>query len=189
MPNYLLINIDLCLSLHSITQPFSLSTGCIITYLTKLLGDHGINCIGFSTDINPHANLCTQQTANQNSIGNIEVVRCDFAAPLQENLRGKVDVLLFNPPYVPTPNHEVGGTNIAASWAGGEDGRLVIDRFLPTISILLSKSGVCYMVLVQDNKPKDLCKILKNRYHLSMSVIKRHKARNEQLMIAKIVNI
>ena len=163
--------------------------GCIITYLSKLLEDIGMNIIGFATDINPYANLCTSRTARQNNVQNIEVVRCDFAAPMKEKLEGKVDVLIFNPPYVPTPNDEVGSDDIAASWAGGDDGRVVIDRFLPYISTLLSKSGVFYMVLVQENKPQNICRILKDSHRLSMSIVKRYKARNEHLMIVKIVRM
>ena len=41
---------------------------------------------------------------------------------VERRLEGNVDLLLFNPPYVPTPSIEVGGTGIEAAWAGGEDG-------------------------------------------------------------------
>lgn len=41
---------------------------------------------------------------------------------VERRLVGNVDLLLFNPPYVPTPSSEVGGTGIEAAWAGGEDG-------------------------------------------------------------------
>jgi release factor glutamine methyltransferase len=69
-------------------------------------------------------------------------------------MAGKVDMLLFNPPYVVTPDEEVERKDIAAAWAGGKDGRLVIDRLLPIIPTLLSDGGVAYMVVIPENKPQ-----------------------------------
>ena len=72
-------------------------------------------------------------------------------------LAGKVDVILFNPPYVPTPDDEVGGNGIEASWAGGKDGRVVLDKALPQIARLLSwPNGAAYIITVDDNMPEEL---------------------------------
>lgn len=63
----------------------------------------------------------------------MEVVVTDFTSGL--DLNGKVDILLFNPPYVPTESSEIFGTGIEASWAGGVDGREVINRFLLSLDV------------------------------------------------------
>ncbi|KAG6371668.1 hypothetical protein JVT61DRAFT_9383 [Boletus reticuloceps] len=56
-------------------------------------------------------------------------------------LRRSVDIILFNPPYVPTDReesvHAQGSAGIAGSWAGGLDGMEVTNRFLDNV-------GVCH---------------------------------------------
>jgi release factor glutamine methyltransferase len=102
------------------------------------------------------------------------VVLTDLVSGLEQQLAGRVDVLLFNPPYVPSPPEEVrareahtpargltppaqvGGPRLSAAWAGGLHGRVVIDRFLPRVPALLAPGGTLYMVAVSENGVPDL---------------------------------
>lgn len=98
-----------------------------------------------------------------------EAVNGDLLLPLLPRLEGKVDILLFNAPYVPTPDEEIPSLKdalevskqrllkagdapktaglttaknkdlLAAAWAGGDRGRLVTDRMLPLLVRCLSK--------------------------------------------------
>ncbi|RLN53341.1 hypothetical protein BBJ29_008985 [Phytophthora kernoviae] len=113
-----------------------------------------------ATDINPLAAGVAQQTARTNGVETFDIVRTDLLSCYEPRIQGTVDVLLFNPPYVPTPSEEVGSIGIEAAWAGGLHGREVIDRLLPRIKTLLSPRGVFYMVVVIENKPDEIADIL-----------------------------
>lgn len=76
--------------------------------------------------------LCTAILSNQ---VRLEAIPSDLFSAVEDEFMGQVDVLIFNPPYVPTESDEIRGTGIEISWAGGVDGREVIDRFLPNISV------------------------------------------------------
>eukprot|EP01133_Synstelium_polycarpum_P005755 gene5755-6662_t len=104
-------------------------SGFVITYMARTLG--GGDCYFMATDINPLAAHVTQRTSLHNNVS-IDIVNTSFLRGLDRVL-GNVDVLLFNPPYVPTPTEEIAQGGIAASWAGGIDGREVIDLLLPQI--------------------------------------------------------
>lgn len=85
----------------------------------------------------------------------IELIRTDLCAGLDHRLAGAVDILLFNPPYVPTPDDEIAlGDSLAAAWAGGWKGRRVVDRFLPLVPTLLSPSGQFFLIAVRENDPQ-----------------------------------
>ena len=112
--------------------------------------------------MNPDAVEATKATLEAHGVGgaSAEVLQCDLFGPLKEKLRSEVDLLLFNPPYVLTPSEEVGRGGIAAAWAGGIDGREVLDRMLPDVGDMLSPGGTFLLLLLEQNKPKEVASIL-----------------------------
>ena len=123
-----------------------------------------------------------------NSVGVIDVIRTDLVSSLSHQLAFKVDILLFNPPYVPTPEEEIGGDGISAAWAGGKDGRVVIDRFLPMVKHLLTpRKGRLYLVLVKENRPDEISEYFQNQ-GMTAQIINHRKARNERLSIMLVTN-
>lgn len=127
-------------------------SGCVITYFTNLLRNaKGRKVLAFATDLNIDALHMTQLTANNNNVrlicelddrlmrlftqAKVECVRTCFLAALEGRLHQSIDILIFNPPYVPSELEELGSSGIEAAWAGGKDGREVIDQFLPKLPV------------------------------------------------------
>ena len=140
----------------------------------------------YVTDVNHNALRIAQEIAVVNGVGPLHAHACDLATDLVQILKQQVDILLFNPPYVPTPDDEVGTTGIEASWAGGLDGRRVVDRAIPQIHQLLKKpTGIAFLITVDDNKPVEM-KAMFARLGLEMIPWVRRKARNEYLSVQRI---
>ncbi|CAM9962415.1 unnamed protein product [Chrysoparadoxa australica] len=138
-------------------------SGVVITSLALLLSKSDPPChpLYLAIDLNANAAQATMRTAEASKVVSLEAVCGDLFSPLQQRLCGAIDVLIFNPPYVPTPPEEVGSTGIEAAWAGrGERGREVIDRVLPQVSAMLSSKGVFYLVVVQENDPADIIQVM-----------------------------
>jgi HemK-related putative methylase len=70
-------------------------------------------------DINPHAVRATRERG-------VEVIRSDLFG----GIRGKFDLIIFNPPYLPTERAERSDQWINYALDGGESGRETIGRFL-----------------------------------------------------------
>ncbi len=167
-------------------------TGVGIVYLTKqlLLLQSSVEC--HVTDINPDAIRIMVATAEANHIPSscLHTHQCDLATPLLVSEQGSIDVILFNPPYVPTPDEDVGSTSIQASWAGGTDGRIVLDRAFPQIKQLLSyPHGIAFIIVVDDNKPYQIHQLLQQQYSLHVQPLVRRKQRNEFLTLLQITHI
>jgi len=81
-----------------------------------------------ATDINPYAVKCTK-------LNGIDVIRAD----LFDGIRGKFDLIVFNPPYLPSEKKI--GDWLDFAWDGGEDGRETINRFLRQVKNHLTENG------------------------------------------------
>ena len=136
-----------------------------------------------AVDLNPAAASVSRRTAANNHLFHYEVINADLLAPLTTRLRSRVDVLIFNPPYVVTPAEEVVDGGLTASWAGGPRGRQVTDRLLPLVSDMLARpNGVFYLVTIPENDPEEIGDILKGQGLVGEVVLKR-RAGPERLAI------
>lgn len=102
-----------------------------------------------ASDINPHALKCARHTAGLNEIKNMRILKSD----LFERVEGKFDLILFNPPYLPTEPSEP-KDNLAKSWDGGNDGRLLIERFIAEVYNFLNRGGKVQLVQSSLSNPE-----------------------------------
>ncbi|KAL4425153.1 hypothetical protein ABPG77_008258 [Micractinium sp. CCAP 211/92] len=136
-------------------------SGYVVCSLALLLRQAGAAAQLLATDVNPLAAAATAETlAAHEMLDRVDVVLTDLASSLLPSIAGLVDVLVFNPPYVPTPDEEVERGGIAAAWAGGERGRRVTDRLLPLVPALLSPRGEMFLVAVHENDPRELMRLM-----------------------------
>ncbi len=83
-----------------------------------------------ATDINPHAVCAAKQKG-------VEVVRTDLA----RGLRGPFDLVIFNPPYLPTLDEEKIDDWLEYALDGGRNGRVVIERLANEAGRVLAPGG------------------------------------------------
>ncbi|XP_041638261.1 methyltransferase N6AMT1 [Cheilinus undulatus] len=131
-------------------------SGVVSAFLASVIGP---SALYLCTDVNPAAAECTAKTASCNSVS-LQPVITSLVDSFLPRLSGKVDILLFNPPYVVTPSEEVGSRGIEAAWAGGKRGREVTDRFLPLVAQLLSSKGIFYLITIAENDPEEIICLL-----------------------------
>jgi len=107
-------------------------SGIVTAAMMRDAPEHGYA----ATDISPHAVICAR--ANR-----VPIVRAD----LFSGIKGRFDLIVFNPPYLPTaPAERVDGW-LDYAWNGGDDGRAVIDRFLGQASAFLTDRGSILLLL------------------------------------------
>ncbi|KAF8342884.1 S-adenosyl-L-methionine-dependent methyltransferase [Cantharellus anzutake] len=165
-------------------------SGCVSTFLASILGRS--NCLYLCTDINPRAASCAYRTGLQNNIL-LDPLNASFADPLLRRLSESIDILIFNPPYVPTESLEVlqaqQERNISSAWAGGIDGMEVTNKFLPMVADLLSSGGRFYLVGVAPNKVSEIISQMSKQYSLGCEVVLQRRAGREHLHVLKFTRI
>ncbi|KAK3694732.1 hypothetical protein B0T22DRAFT_79948 [Podospora appendiculata] len=155
-------------------------SGVVIAFLTAhaqtILGTRHVLACG--VDVNRFACAATVGTATKaikeagGSAGAgwfLDAVQGDLVTPLRA---GVVDVLVFNPPYVPTDElprvpvpvesepamttFEEESQLLALSYAGGRDGMETTDRLLAALPTALSARGCAYVLLCAQNRPDEV---------------------------------
>ncbi|CAG2121554.1 unnamed protein product, partial [Medioppia subpectinata] len=153
------------------------------TSVAKTFGPN--NCLYLATDINEKALLTTRKCGSVNGVNDcVQLVSTDLTEAINHRLHHCIDLLVFNPPYVPTPTQEVGAGDISSSWAGGVDGRQVIDRFLPTVPSLLTPNGLLYLIVVKENKISEICDAMK-AMDFEMTIVLERKSGPEHLSVLR----
>ncbi|XP_054290288.1 methyltransferase N6AMT1-like [Macrosteles quadrilineatus] len=156
-------------------------SGVIITALANVLRTSAF-CLAI--DINNSACAVTKETSTLNSV-EVDVVQGDLLSCVKAC--GVIDVLIFNPPYVVTPDDEIAGS-IQRSWAGGANGRLVIDRLIEQMNPHLSPKSFFYLVLIKENNPEEVLVNMMEKGFTGKQ-LKFRKVRGEQLSVFRFTKI
>ena len=167
-------------------------SGVVLAFVTAnastIFGRPDILSLG--TDLNIFACQATSSTVNRAIRDQVQhnkdgfpgtaphflgAVNTDLTSAL---LPSQVDVLIFNPPYVPAPMpnlsdsalHHIGTGHmtgseafdrdshlLSLSYAGGEDGMEVTNKLLEQLpDVLTPERGVAYVLLCAQNKPQEI---------------------------------
>lgn len=100
---------------------------------------------------------------------------------LFENVKGRFDVIVFNPPYVPSDDIKWIETD------GGKKGREIIDAFLDQLSKHLNPGGECYLLQTSLNGVTTTQTKL-TKLGLKGIVVARKKISFEELLVWKITH-
>lgn len=158
-----------------------IGTGCGVIALKCASLGANVVC----TDINPYAVALTKRNYNRNKSfikGRFEVRKSDIFSAIKDS--EKFDVIIFNPPYLPTKKNElVGGSgwfDIATD--GGIDGLRITKRFIEELNKYLSNNGKAYFVLssLSNIKKIDLY-LFKNR--LKGKIVSSYRFNDETISV------
>ncbi|MFA6332642.1 MAG: HemK2/MTQ2 family protein methyltransferase [Methanoregula sp.] len=127
-----------------------------------------------ATDINPHAVICAHKAG-------VDVVRTD----LVEAIRGRFDLILFNPPYLPTEPHERIDDWLEYALDGGKTGRATIERFAADAGRVLAPRGRI-LLLVSSLTGLDEVKELFQTVRYTVDVIRQERVEDEMLYVLRI---
>lgn len=167
--------------------------------MSKAVSSFLPNSFVLSTDVNPLAALRTLRTlsssCNNSKTDRNDIILTDLFTAFNPKVTN-FEVIIFNPPYVPTDEAELeralSTRDISASWAGGpRSGRHVIDLFLKGLSTIIDKRSryIVYLVLLEENHPDDVIRLAKEQCEfVDSSVVLKRRAGIETLYIVRFTS-
>jgi release factor glutamine methyltransferase len=148
--------------------------GCGSGIVSIFCSSIGAKCT--AADINPQAVKTAKENAGLNGFEKeIEVIESD----LFENIKGKYDIIFFNPPYYPKEP----ANDFEKAFNAGNDYR-ILKEFASCVGEHLKEEGIIYLIISSDINPAEF-KIIFAAKGLSIEVIKEHKKFFETFYIIK----
>ena len=148
----------------TIVSELGVGSGIVTTFMMQ----HSIpnrRSLYLGLDINPWALEASITTAKDNHIDRgvyLDLIQSNLFSALRNN---QIDLLIFNPPYVPseavptTPGDNIdSGAWLDLALEGGEDGMEVTKLVLNQLSSILSANGVAYILFCARNRPEFIVK-------------------------------
>jgi len=127
-----------------------------------------------AVDINPHAVIAARDAGT-------DVILTDLLA----GIRGPFDLVLFNPPYLPTRPEERIDDWLEYALDGGESGRSVIERFAGDVGAVLAPGG---RILLLISSLTGLAEVrdLFCRAGYTVSIVRQQPVEGELLYVLKM---
>lgn len=165
-------------------------SGVVIAFLAahaeSILGQEDVLTLGI--DVNASACAATTETVSKaiseqgSSALYLGSVCGDLGSALVD---GSVDVLVFNPPYVPseelptlpsagvdvTRTFEADSHLLSLSYAGGVDGMETTYRLLKDLPGVLSGRGLAYVLLCAQNKPEEVKDFVRSILRMNVETV------------------
>ena len=172
-------------------SPLALEVGTGSGVVLAFLAAHSIHIFGRSdvatigVDVNEFAARATTETV-VNAIAGVKEAKSSpgsFTDCVVGNLTtaikpASVDVLIFNPPYVPTesvpsiPVNTAGAASgesfardshlLSLSTDGGVDGMEITNQLLTQLPEILTERGIAYILLCAGNKPEEVMRTIRS---------------------------
>ncbi|WP_292378958.1 HemK2/MTQ2 family protein methyltransferase [Methanosarcina sp. UBA289] len=149
-------------------------SGFVSTVLLENLKDIRL----VATEINPNAATCAKTNG-------VEVIRTDLFKGLKSrDPETHFDLILFNPPYLPTSEEEKVPGWLNYAFDGGISGRETLDRFLDEVKDYLKPRGEV-LVLISSITGLEAVKEKMEKLGFTVDVIARKKVSFEELMVVR----
>lgn len=160
-------------------------SGVVLSFVAQHLYPKGY---AVATDINPHACSQVVSTFRENHLRNgVEMMQMSLGDGLRP---GVVDLLVFNPPYVPAeevparPQADDDPVWLDLALLGGADGMETTWQVLDNLDTLLSRDGIAYILFCARNHPDAVAATMRER-GWQVSVAIHRKAAWEVLSVLR----
>lgn len=131
-----------------------------------------------ATEINPHAARCAKENG-------VEVIRTDMFGGISfGSSEGRFDLVLFNPPYLPTSDEEKVPGWLNYAFDGGASGRETLDRFLEKVKDYLCPGGKILVLISSITGVEEVKEEIEDM-GFKVDIVGRKKISFEELVVVR----